>query len=232
MMYLSVGSGGPASCTVLAHEYMHAVLIGQKGRSSRQASGPPLEEEGWLDEAIAHLAEDCYGFSTSNIDYRVNAFLARPERYQLVVDDYYAADLFRSHGNRGSTYLFLRWCRTHGEELLPALVHSRLRMRNLEESTGSVSRGFTGAGRSILFKTNFCRDAPRSEGKDGPACEPMGSPPEEWEPGGPRPAGSLPAVGRRRWTAAGTRSQFTIADGSATGAMRSKCRAHRKPSCR
>ena len=75
---------------------------------------------------LRSLAEDCCGFSTSNIDYRVSAFLARPERYQLVVDDYYAADLFRSHGNRGSTYLFLRWCADrYGPGLLPALVSSR-----------------------------------------------------------------------------------------------------------
>ena len=65
------------------------------------------------------------GFPTSNIDYRVSAFLTRPERYQLVVDDYYAADLFRSHGSRGSTYLFLRWCADrYGPDLVPALVHS------------------------------------------------------------------------------------------------------------
>ena len=111
VMYLSASlESGPYLRTVLAHEYMHAVLFGQKGRGGHGARAPVQEEEGWLDEAIAHLAEDCCGFSTSNIDYRVRAFLARPERYQLVVDDYYAADLFRSHGNRGSTYLFLRWC--------------------------------------------------------------------------------------------------------------------------
>ena len=172
MMYLSSAlESGPYLRTVLAHEYMHAVLIGQKGRSSGQASGPPLEEEGWLDEAIAHLAEDCCGFSTSNIDYRVNAFLARPERYQLVVDDYYAADLFRSHGNRGSTYLFLRWCaRTHGEELLPALVHSRL--RGVKKSGGKHRVEFRGAlpgldARSCSKRTSAGATAKRGAGKTG-----------------------------------------------------------------
>jgi hypothetical protein len=222
MMYLSSAlESGPYLRTVLAHEYMHAVLIGQKGRSSGQASGPPLEEEGWLDEAIAHLAEDSCGFSTSNIDYRVSAFLARPERYQLVVDDYYAADLFRSHGNRGSTYLFLRWCaRAHGEELLPALVHSRLRgVKNLEESTGSSFAGLYRGWTLDLVQNELLAGATaKREGKEGPACEPMGSQPAEWEPGGPRLA-RLSAGGALRWTAAGTTSQFTIADGSATGAI-------------
>ena len=144
VMYLSASlESGPYLRTVLAHEYMHAVLFGQKGRGRGRGAGAIQEEEGWLDEAIAHLAEDCCGFSTSNIDYRVNAFLARPERYQLVVDDYYAADLFRSHGNRGSTYLFLRWCSDrYGPDLLPALVASGLRgAANLEECTGATFAG-------------------------------------------------------------------------------------------
>ena len=86
------------------------------------------------------MAEDMHAFSTSNIDYRISAFLSCPQRYQLVVDDYYAADLFRSHGNRGSTYLFLRWCvDRYGPELLPALLHSQQKgAANLEVATGST----------------------------------------------------------------------------------------------
>ena len=85
---------------------MHAVVFSQKSMRSSSGLRQCADEEGWLDEAMAHLAEDLNGFSMSNIDYRVSAFLTSPERYQLVVDDYYTADLFRSHGNRGSTYLF------------------------------------------------------------------------------------------------------------------------------
>src|SRR5208283_4866229 len=83
--------------------------------------------------------EDQQAFSRSNIDYRISAFLSQPERYQLVVEDYYAANLFRSHGNRGSTYLFLRWCvDQYGPGLIPALIQSPLRgTANLEEATGS-----------------------------------------------------------------------------------------------
>src|SRR5262249_32026483 len=141
MMYLSAAlESGPYLRTVLAHEYMHAVLVGQKGRHDGKTTGPPLEEEGWLDEAIAHLAEDRCGFSTSNIDYRFIGSLAGPEASQLAVDVYYGAALFRSHGNRGSTYLFLRWCKNrYGPELPEALVHSSLRgAANLERCTGST----------------------------------------------------------------------------------------------
>ena len=80
----------------------------------------------------------------------MSAFLSRPERYQLVVEDYYAADLFRSHGNRGSTYLFLRWCVDQfGPDLLPTLVESQLRgVANLEEATGAPSASCIADGRS------------------------------------------------------------------------------------
>ncbi len=119
MMYLSTGlEAGPHLRTVVAHEYTHAVSF------SRKVLGNPAgpEEDGWLDEALAHLVEDAQGFSRSNLDYRVSAFLSRPERYRLVVDDYYASDLFRSHGNRGATYLFLRWCvDRYGPGLVEAL---------------------------------------------------------------------------------------------------------------
>jgi hypothetical protein len=104
MMYLNTAMrAGPYLRTIVAHEYMHAVVYSQKTLRHAQTAGDGPEEEGWLDEAMAHLAEDLYGFSTSNLDYRVSAFLSCPERYQLVVADYFAADLLRSHGHRGRT---------------------------------------------------------------------------------------------------------------------------------
>jgi hypothetical protein len=138
MMYLSTAlSAGPHLRTIVAHEYAHAVNFSRKALGRYPAG---LEEEGWLDEGVAHLVEDSHGFSRSNIDYRVSAFLARPERYRLVVEDYYAADLFRSHGNRGATYLFLRWCvDRYGPGLLDSLVRSEDRgVENVEAATGST----------------------------------------------------------------------------------------------
>ena len=127
MMYLnSTLKAGPHLRTIVAHEYTHAVTFSRKALAREGVIG--LEEEGWLDEALAHLVEDSHSFSKSNIDYRVSAFLSRPERYRLVVEDYYAADLFRSHGNRGATYLFLRWCvDQYGPDLVDTLIRSELR---------------------------------------------------------------------------------------------------------
>ena len=56
---------------------------------------PRQDEESWLNEGLAHLAEDLHGYGWSNLDYRVSAFLSAPERYPLVVADYYGAGLWR-----------------------------------------------------------------------------------------------------------------------------------------
>jgi hypothetical protein len=223
MMYLSTDlKTGPYLRTVLAHEYMHAVIYSQKMLQGPPGVGPGAEEEGWLDEALAHLAEDVHGFSTANIDYRVRAFLARPERYQLVVDDYYAADLFRSHGNRGSTYLFLRWCADrYGSELLPALVHSPLRgAMNLEAATGSTFAALYRAWSLDLYQ-NAQQPAARAPEPvtGGAAAGEKRAPDAEWENVGPR----FTRVGcdgqADRWTALGTSSHFVVVDGSASGAV-------------
>ena len=212
---------GPYLRTVLAHEYMHAVLFGQKGRGGNEASGAVQEEEGWLDEALAHLAEDSCGFSRANIDYRVRAFLARPERYQLVVDDYYAADLFRSHGNRGSTYLFLKWCAgRYGPSLLPDLVASRTcGTANLEACTGAafaeLYRGWT----LDLVGHSLARSEERQVWSKDQLSHLENQPgPEDWGRGGPRLA-RVAAGAEDRWEALGTTCHYVIVDRSKSGAV-------------
>jgi hypothetical protein len=129
---------GPHLRTVIAHEYTHAVTFCRKVLEADPGAAR-ADEEGWLDEAVAHLVEDLHGFSRSNLDHRVEAYLAAPERYRLIVDDYYTDSLFRSHGHRGAAYLFLRWCVDQfGPRLLPALVTSkRTGIANLEAATGT-----------------------------------------------------------------------------------------------
>ena len=223
MMYLSTAlKPGPYLRTVLAHEYMHAVIFSQKTLQGRQAARPQMDEEGWLDEAMAHLAEDLHGFSTSNIDYRVSAFLTCPERYQLLVDDYYAADLFRSHGNRGSTYLFLRWCADrYGPDLLGELVHSNLRgTANLEAATGSTFAGLYRRWSLALYQSGLDPDLEKPDAAgDGFVSVKIRSPHDEWELAGPRPTRIAPGGPGDHWSAVGTSSHFVIVDGSSTGAV-------------
>ena len=223
MMYLSTAlKRGPYLRTVLAHEYMHAVVFSEKTLRGPRASRQGPEEEGWLDEAMAHLAEDFHGFSTSNIDYRVSAFLACPERYQLVVDDYYAADLFRSHGNRGSTYLFLRWCADrYGPELISRLVHSPLRgTANLEAATGS-----TFAALYRRWSLSLCQSGPQREvarpdaALEGTALPAVARPRDDREQAGPRSTRVGADHPTDRWTALGTSSHFSIVEGSRAGAV-------------
>ncbi len=223
MMYLNAGlKPGPHVRTVMAHEYMHAVAYSQKTLKRASVGRPIMEEEGWLDEAMAHIAEDLNGFSTSNIDYRVSAFLTCPERYQLVVDDYYAADLFRSHGSRGSTYLFLRWCvDRYGTDLLSALVHSRLRgAANLEAATGSTFADLYRRWSLALFLSGLepSRAKARLPQDDFQSIN-MRAPCEEWELAGPRFTRVSADGSIDGWSALGTSSHFVVVESSPTGAV-------------
>ncbi len=100
---------------VLSHEYRHVLAF-----SHRDALGRETEED-WLNEALAHLAEP----GNTNISHRVAAYLNRPSQFPLVVPDYYRAGLWRCDGVRGSSFLFLEWCRQqHGEQLVSRLLAS------------------------------------------------------------------------------------------------------------
>jgi hypothetical protein len=223
MMYLNSSlKAGPHLRTVVAHEYMHAALFSQKTLRAGPGRQQGLDEEGWLDEAIAHLAEDFNGFSTSNIDYRVSAFLTRPEGYQLVVNDYYTADLFRSHGSRGSTYLFLRWCADRfGPDLISRLVHSNLRgVANLEAATGSTFAGLYRRWSMALFLSGLQSEWQAGAlNSDGFVSINTRAPCEEWELAGPRYTRLSPDGNSDGWCALGTSSHFAVVESSQSGAV-------------
>jgi hypothetical protein len=219
MMYVSSAlKPGAHLRTIMAHEYMHAVVYSRKSRARRDCRSSPIEEEGWLDEAMAHLAEDLHGFSTTNIDYRVSAFLDQPEHYQLVVDDYYAADLFRSHGNRGSTYLFLRWCADHyGPQLLPSLAGSNLRgVANLEATTGASFADLFRRWSVALYDSGLIAmdSAPDLPGGAGEFTAGKRRPGDEWELAGPRFARLNPGCPAHIWSALGTTTHYVVVDGA------------------
>ena len=223
MMYLNAGlQPGPYLRTLLAHEYMHAVVY--TGKTLEQSRGTEVgpEEEAWLDEAMAHLAEDDQGFSPSNIDYRVSAFLSNPERYRLVVDDYFAANLFRSHGNRGSTYLFLRWCvDRYGPELIPRLVRSPRRgVANIEAATGSTFADLYRRWSLATFLSGLDPASAASAGSgDAFRSTNLYAPWDDWELAGPRYRRIEPGEPADCWEAAGTSSHFVIVDGGTAGAV-------------
>ena len=221
MMYLSTSlKAGPHMRTVLTHEYMHAVVFSGKAHQTEAGASVVVEEEGWLDEALAHLAEDQHGFSRSNIDYRISAFLSQPERYQLVVEDYYAANLFRSHGNRGSTYLFLRWCvDQYGPELIPTLIHSRLSgIANLEAATGCSFAELFRRWSVALYLSGIDPEAKHEQWGTYRSVD-VRNPLGDWVLAGPR-VSYVTAGGRPDcWSAAGTSTHFAVVRGASTGAV-------------
>jgi hypothetical protein len=204
----------------LAHEYAHAVRFSRKAFPRSTDGRLGIEEEGWLDEGLAHLVEDLHGFSRSNVDYRVSAFLSRPERYRLVVDDYYAADLFRSHGNRGGTYLFLRWCvDRYGDAVLDRMMTSPYRgIANLEAATGrnfaSLYRDWTVA----LFLTGLDPNAVDKTQGHYRSLDPRGMI-EEWILAGPR-SEFVQADGHvHKWLAGGTTTHYVVLESTEPGGV-------------
>ncbi len=139
MMYLSTAlQPGGHLRSLIAHEYTHAVVFCEHVFGTYLPEQPARDEEGWLNEGLAHLNEAAHGYSWSNLDYRIAAFLDAPERCGLVIPDYHAAGLWRSPGHRGATFLFLRWCAEHyGPDLPARLIQTNLTgTANLETATG------------------------------------------------------------------------------------------------
>jgi hypothetical protein len=128
---------GPHLKTLLAHEYAHAICFSERLPTKLHPDGLPTEED-WLNEAIAHLAENVHGTGWTNLDYRISRFLDATHRSPLVVRNYYANGLWRDPGCRGATYLFLRFVVDQfGEEVLSRLIRNPDRgVKNLEAATG------------------------------------------------------------------------------------------------
>ncbi len=222
MMYLNARlKAGPHLRTIMAHEYIHAVTFSRKSLDPDGIGPGGAEEDGWLDEAYSHLFEDSLGFSRTNIDYRVSAFLSQPERYRLVVDDYYAANLFRGHGNRGACYMFLRWCvDRYGPGLLDELVRSRRRgVENLEVATGSSFEDLFRRWTVALYLGGL---DPGAKGDDDRyrSIDPRGGL-EDWILAGPRAASVGPGgSSEERWASAGTAARYCLVAGGPDAALR------------
>ena len=91
MLYLNAAlKPGPHLRAVMAHEFTHAVTFCEHALTAYHEGPTNQDEESWLSEGLAHLVENPHEFGWSNLDYRISAFLSRPERHPLVVADYFA----------------------------------------------------------------------------------------------------------------------------------------------
>lgn len=137
ILYLNANvKPGPHLATLLAHEYTHAAVCSTR-REQVSLLCPNTSEEGWLNEALAHVGENLQGPAWTNLDYRIAARLASCGAAPLSLP-YDARPLGRCPQVRGSGYLFLRWCVDRfGPELLTRLVQGpRSGIANLEAATG------------------------------------------------------------------------------------------------
>ncbi len=145
----------------------------------------------------------------------------QPERYQLVVDDYYAADLFRSHGNRGSTYLFLRWCADrYGPDLLATLAGSNLRgIANLEAASGATFADLFRRWSIALYDGGVAPTGPArvmpATPEDVTSIKLAGAS-DEHELVGPRFVRVSPGAPAHKWSAMGTTAHYVVVDGASS----------------
>ena len=159
MLYLNANlKPGPHLRTVMAHEYTHAVAFCEHALTAYRDGPTNQDEESWLNEGVAHLVENPAVNGWSNLDRRISAYLASPERFPLVVADYFSSGLWRNPGTRGATFLFLRSCQSHSDnDLTRRLIQSPLRgIANLETATQKpFTEVFRQAAVDLLLPSNF-----------------------------------------------------------------------------
>jgi hypothetical protein len=233
MMYVNSETvPGPHLRTLLIHEYTHAVAFSRRTAVAPGQTAFP-EEEDWLNEALAHCAETLFDGGWTNLDYRISRYLNDTASYPLVVEDYYRAGLWRCHGCRGATYLFLRYCvERFGAQTLAQLIATPARgTRNLELATGcSFDRLFRDWTLSLVTSGNLSA-AKTSQSQPRDAVHPGSSRPHladldlygalgPWSLAGPRP---------RTWEIG--RGPMTI-DLKGTSAAFVEVLAPPKPGCR
>jgi hypothetical protein len=108
----------------IAHEYEH--LISFSHRIFREGGVTQIT---WLEEGMAHMAEDLNGDNTSNMG-RASDYLRLDPNESLPFRDFRPSLEFNSGGppleQRGGIYLFLRWLGDRfGEDIYKEIVESR-----------------------------------------------------------------------------------------------------------
>lgn len=115
---------------VLGHEFLHMIMFNYRILIYGKGFLPTYIAETWLDEGLAHIAEDLNGHDEDNI-LRANIFLIDPGDVTLV---HGGDDL----GERGASFLFFRYLGDRfGESIYADLVQSMTTgVANVEKATG------------------------------------------------------------------------------------------------
>ena len=117
--------------SVLAHEFLHMILFNYRVLIYGDGYSGDYMEDLWINEGLAHIAEDLNGFDSSNIG-RANLFLADPGDVTLI----YGGDELEE---RGASFLFLRHLGDRfGTPVFRNLVQSKKAgVANVEAATGA-----------------------------------------------------------------------------------------------
>lgn len=137
MLYINSRAESPEFLkSLLAHEYTHAVVAGERLKHAENNNA--AMEESWLDEGLAHLSERWVDGSWENLDYRISSYLLDTHEHPLVINDVAGLGPSRGHGHRGAAYLFLAWCESNfGEDFARRIAQGReCGVINLEDATG------------------------------------------------------------------------------------------------
>lgn len=115
---------------VLAHEFLHMILFNYRVLVFGGGTSTEYYEDLWLEEGLAHIAEDVNGYTGSNIA-RAKLFLDDPGSVSLI----YGGDGLEE---RGASFLFLRLIGDrYGEEAFKSLVQTKESgTANVETVTG------------------------------------------------------------------------------------------------
>ncbi len=117
---------------VLSHEFLHMILFNYRVLIYGHGYLADYMEQLWLDEGLAHIAEDLNGYKSSNIA-RANLFLEDPGDVTLI----YGGDALEE---RGASFLFLRLLGDRfGTSVYKRLVQSKhAGVANVEAATGAL----------------------------------------------------------------------------------------------
>ncbi|MCX5752097.1 MAG: hypothetical protein NTW97_00465 [Candidatus Krumholzibacteria bacterium] len=116
---------------VLAHEFLHMILFNYRVLTYGGGYMADYMEELWMNEGLAHIAEDLNGFDASNIG-RANLYLENPRNVTLI----YGGNELKE---RGADFLFLRHLGDRfGTRIFKDLVQSKKAgVANVEAVTGA-----------------------------------------------------------------------------------------------
>jgi hypothetical protein len=116
---------------VLAHEFFHMIIFNYRVLVYGRGVSGQYVEDLWLDEGLAHIAENVNGYTGSNVA-RANLFLADPGDVTLI----HGGDALEE---RGASFLFLRLLGDRfGDAIFRSLVQTRkIGTENVEAVAGT-----------------------------------------------------------------------------------------------